>query len=207
MFRQIKEELKTHAPFTVLGAITGIVLMVFFRNLPYKTAENAFYVFHPLHVLLSGMATAAMYRRHKCSVDRRQCNIFVLLVIGYVGALGVATLSDSVIPYLGELLLNMPNRHMHAGFLEKPLLINFLAILGVMIAYFKPATKFPHFGHVLLSTWASVFHIIMAKGQVLPLFSYLVVFIFLFLAVWLPCCVSDIIFPLLFVTDDTDEHK
>jgi hypothetical protein len=29
--------------------------------------------------------------------------------------------------------------------------------------------------------------------------SCLTVFVFLFLAVWIPCCVSDIVFPLLFV--------
>jgi hypothetical protein len=30
--------------------------------------------------------------------------------------------------------------------------------------------------------------------------------IFLFLAVWIPCCTSDIIFPLLFVKDHTIPH-
>jgi hypothetical protein len=57
-------------------------------------------------------------------------------------------------------------------------------------------------GHVLLSTWASLFHIIMSiGGKSLNWFVYAAIFLFLFLAVWIPCCVSDIVFPLLFVKD------
>jgi len=39
----------------------------------------------------------------------------------------------------------------------------------------------------------------MAIGGYLNFLSYFIVLIFLFLAVWLPCCLSDIVFPLLFV--------
>jgi hypothetical protein len=116
-----------------------------------------------------------------------------------VGSIGIATLSDSVIPYLGEILLNMPHREIHLGFIEKWWLVNPLALFGIGIAYLRPSTKFPHFGHVLLSTWASLFHIIMALGQTLNWFTYFGIFIFLFLSVWIPCCLSDIVFPLLFV--------
>jgi len=39
----------------------------------------------------------------------------------------------------------------------------------------------------------------MALGQALDWFTYIGIFIFLFLSVWIPCCLSDIVFPLLFV--------
>ncbi|NQT26064.1 hypothetical protein HQ585_11955, partial [candidate division KSB1 bacterium] len=74
-------------------------------------------------------------------------------------------------------------------------------IAGVLFAYLKPTTKFPHAGYVLFSTWASLFHILMAMSAGLNWISYLVVFLFLFVAVWIPCCVSDIVFPLLFVKE------
>lgn len=199
MFREMLKELKEHAPFTIFGAITGIILMVIFQKLPSRTSYNIFYIFHPMHVVLSALVTASMYGLHKCGRLRSQCNLFVLLAIGYAGSIGIATLSDSLIPYLGEALLNMPHRHVHIGFIEKWWLVNPLALIGIAIAYFRPTTKFPHAGHVLLSTWASLFHIIMAIGQSLTWLSYIIVFFFLFLAVWLPCCISDIIFPLLFV--------
>ena len=201
VFKRIHEELKHHAPFTAFGAITGIVVMIIFRNISAKASYNVFYIFHPAHVLLSALATASMYQLHKCPVERKRCSLLILLIIGYLGSIGIATLSDSVIPYFGEALLKMPHREVHVGFIEKWWLINPLAIIGIAIAYFRPSTKFSHYGHVLLSTWASLFHMIMAGGQPLGLVSYGAVFIFLFLAVWVPCCVSDIIFPLLFIRD------
>ena len=204
MGKQILMELKRHAPFTLFGTITGIAIMTFSLKLSYRVSYNVFYVLHPLHVFLSALVTAAMYKLHTCSrigsnCIKGRCNFWKLTIIGYVGSVGIATISDSLIPYVAEYLLGMPNRGIHLGFIEKWWLVNPLAVLGIVIAYAKPKTKFPHAGHVLLSTWASLFHMIMAKIEILGWFSYFAVFVFLFLAVWLPCCVSDIVFPLLFV--------
>ncbi len=204
MFKQISKELKLHVPFTIFGAISGIVIIALFKNLPPRISYNIFYILHPIHVVLSALVTASMYELHKCGringkCIRGKCNLWVLLIIGYTGSIGIATISDSIIPYLGEVILGMPNREIHIGFIEKWWLVNPLAVLGVAIACRRPATKFPHAGHVLLSTWASLFHIIMAIGQSLHWLVYVAIFIFLFLAVWIPCCISDIVFPLLFI--------
>jgi hypothetical protein len=61
-------------------------------------------------------------------------------------------MSDSLISYIREVLLHMPNKGVHIGFIEKWWLVNPLAITGVVIAYFLPKTKLPHAGHILLST-------------------------------------------------------
>jgi hypothetical protein len=201
---RIPRELKQHAPFTAFGALAGILAMMVSLNLPKDIAYRMFYVFHPLHVVLSALVTASVYRLHTCehfgkTCIRGRCNLWKLLLVGYVGSVGIATISDSIIPYLGEIMLNLPNRGIHLGFIEKWWLVNPLAILGVIFAFFRPETKLPHAGHVLLSTWASLFHILMAVGTTMPWHYYPVIFIFLFLAVWLPCCLSDIVFPLLFV--------
>ena len=63
--RNIASELKGHAPFTLFGASTGIICMLIFRNLPAQTSYRIFYVFHPTHVVLSAMVTAAMFKLHK----------------------------------------------------------------------------------------------------------------------------------------------
>ncbi len=195
MFNLIVKELKEHAPFTTFGALTGIVIMVIFRNMPPSISYTIFYTLHPIHVVLSALVTSSIYRLYKAG----RIKIYSMVLIGYLGSVGIATLSDSIIPYLGEVLLNMPNRGVHLGFVEKWWLVNPLALLGIAIAYFSPSTKFPHSGHVLLSTWASLFHIIMAIGNSMGLVSYLIILLFLFVAVWIPCCLSDIIFPLMFV--------
>jgi len=227
--KYICTQLHHHAPFTVAGALLGVGFMLLFRLLPLpeRTSHLLFDIFHPGHVLLSAMATAAMFRLHK-----KKAHIIVVLIIGYVGSIGIATLSDCVIPYVGEVLLGfhtsahsheqagehqestsetvhkLDGNHVHQdghkeglhfGFIDKWWLVNPLAILGGLIACFRPWTKFPHAGHVLLSIWASLSHILMAMGTEVSFAQWMGVMVFLFLAVWLPCCVSDIVFPLLFV--------
>ncbi len=192
----IGQELRAHVPFTCFGTLTGVVIMLVIvrARVPGNISETLFWILHPLHVLLSAMVTAGMYRLHS------QGKFWKTLLIGYVGAIGIATLSDSLIPYVGEWLLGLPNKGAHLGFIEKWWLINPLAVVGVLLAYFRPRTKFAHAGHVLLSTWASLFHIVMALGDQLSPTTILVVAVFLFLAVWVPCCTSDIVFPLLFAS-------
>ena len=194
MLKDIGKELKAHAPFTAFGALVGIVLMVLivYTNVPRSVSEHLFHICHPLHVLLSALVTAGMYIRHS------KGKIWATILIGYFGSIGIATLSDCLIPYLGEYLLGLPNRGVHLGFLENPWLVNGLAIIGIAIAYVWPKTRFPHAGHVLLSTSASLFHMTMGLGEELTVLMIVLIPIFLFLAVWVPCCTSDIVFPLLF---------
>jgi hypothetical protein len=199
MIQSILTELKAHSPFTILGALTGILIMLLysFVSIPARLSYNIFYTLHPMHVLLSALVTASMYELHSNGKKK----LWVLILIGYCGSIGIATLSDCIIPYFGEVLLDLPNKGVHLGFIEEWWLVNPLALLGIAIAYYNPTTKFPHAGHVLLSTWASLFHIIMAAGESVDWFSYVVIFLFLFISVWIPCCISDIAFPLLFVKD------
>jgi hypothetical protein len=203
MIRLIAKELKNHSPFTAFGALTGIIIMVVivFGNLLPKISpisQNIFYLLHPTHVLLSALVTTALYMKY----GKRK--IWLAILIGYTGSIGIATLSDSIIPYLGEALLDLPNRGIHIGFIEKPLLTNPAALLGIFIGYQKWITKFPHYGHVLISTWASLFHVIMAIGETVSWIQIIVIFIFLFFAVWIPCCTSDIVYPLLFARKEQE---
>jgi len=151
-----------------------------------------FWSLHPIHVFLSALVTTGIYRLHSKN------GIWSTLIVGFVGSVGIATLSDSFIPFLGEWILDFPNRAVHLGFVEKWWLVIPMALVGMLAACFWPKTKVPHAGHVLLSTWASLFHITMALHGNLNLLELGLVFTFLFLAVWVPCCTSDIVFPLLF---------
>ena len=206
MFKRIAHELKEHAPFTLFGSLTGIILMFALRNIPHETAHRFFYVFHPLHIALSAVVTTSLYRIYLAN-DRPGLKMFLkVLAIGYFGSVSIGTLSDSLIPLWGEMFLNMPYRHAHIGFIEKWWVINPVAFIAILIGYKWPYTKFPHAAHVLISTWASLFHMLMAvdSNRVVPYFG---IFIFLFIAVWLPCCFSDIVFPLLFIRGSKDAFK
>jgi hypothetical protein len=194
MLGTVGRELKAHAPFTMLGTLTGAAIMVVLvaARVPGSFSERLFWSLHPLHVLLSALVTAGMYRLHG------RGGVWATLGVGYVGSIGIATLSDCVIPYVGESLLGLPNKGIHLGFIDKWWLVNPLAALGIAMAFLWPRTKIPHAGHVLLSTWASLFHMTMALGENVSVSTLIVIPVFLFLAVWIPCCTSDIVFPLLF---------
>jgi hypothetical protein len=197
MGRRIAKELKEHIPFTALGALTGIIITVIIvlGNVPSHVSNTVFYTLHPLHVLLSALVTTAMYMRYK------KGKIWVAILIGWTGSIGVATISDAIIPYLGGSLLHA-QMEFHVPFIEE-WWINFLALGGIAIGYWRQTTKIPHFGHVLLSTWASLFYIMaFGKAEWIPLLPF--IFLFLFLAVWLPCCTSDIVYPLLFVRKEPE---
>ena len=205
MVSLILHELKHHIPFTLFGAVTGIIIMVIivFGNFLPRVAEvssTVFYVLHPLHVVLSAIVTTSLYRKYGNG------KIWAAILIGYLGSVGIATLSDSIIPFLGESLLNLPNAGIHIGFIEEWQIVNPAALFGIAIAIWKPVTRIPHSGHVLASTWASLFHTIMALETTVSGIELLIIFIYLFLAVWLPCCLSDIIFPLLFAKKGEIPH-
>lgn len=195
--KRVASELEHHIPFTIFGASTGIVLMLILiytnalEQIP-PISETIFFILHPTHIFLSALVTTALYLKYS------KKNIWLAIIIGYTGSIGIATLSDSIIPYLGELLLKLPHAEPHIGFIEEPIIVNIPAFAGILLGYLKGFTRVPHAGHVLISTWASLFHIIMAIGLSVSLVQTLGIFIFLFLAVWLPCCTSDIIYPLLF---------
>ncbi len=193
MLRRIVSELAKHAPFTASGAVTGIIIMaiIVFGNVPSNISYNIFYTLHPLHVVLSALVTTAMYKKYSNG------KIWVAILIGYFGSIGIATLSDAIIPYLGGALLNI-KIGFHLPFIEKWWLVNPMALIGIIIGYVRPATKVPHLGHVLLSIWASLFYFTaFGVAHWIPLLPF--IFLFLFLAVWIPCCLSDIVFPLLFI--------
>jgi hypothetical protein len=97
MYKQILKELKEHMPFTAIGAATGIILIIFFQKLPSESSYNIFYILHPLHVFLSALVTTSMYNFYKCGTNKGKCNMGILIFIGYVGSVGIATLSDSII--------------------------------------------------------------------------------------------------------------
>jgi len=224
--KHILAELKGHAPFTLFGALLGIFFMLVFKNTSGVTSHRLFSVFHPGHVILSAMVTASMFKLH--STKKR---FFLVLLVGYFGSIGIATLSDIIIPHIGSELLgldvpthahiheqvessdkrgvhdNEAEHHgskIHLGFIEEWYIVNPAAFLGVLIAYFLPRTKFPHAGHVLVSTWASSSYLLMSLDREITSGVFVGIFVILFIATWLPCCISDIVFPLLFVKSDIE---
>jgi hypothetical protein len=98
----ILAELKAHAPFTLFGAATGILAMFVFAKASTQVSLRLFQVFHPAHVVLSAVVTASLFKLHE-----KKPNFLWVLLVGYFGAIGVATLSDCILPYFGEDILGV----------------------------------------------------------------------------------------------------
>jgi hypothetical protein len=201
MRKAIWHELIHHIPFTASGAVFGIAAMaaVSLAHTPQNVSQVLFFTFHPLHVIFSAMVTTAMYRKFGAK------RLWLVIIIGYVGSVGIATISDAFIPYLEGRTLSI-NMAFTVPFLSTAVvpyfhlpewvLVNCAAAIGIAFGMLRPKTTLPHMTHVLLSTWASLFGFTaFGTADWLPLLP--VIFIYLFLAVWLPCCFSDIVFPLL----------
>jgi len=203
MKSELIKEFRHHGPFTLLGAAASVTIMVAIRHwfpgaLSTERAKELFEFSHPLHVVLSAMVTSAMYRNYRSRGKNSWAGLLAVVLVGYFGSIGVATLSDCLIPYWAELFLGMKNAHSHLGIVEMPVIINLAALLGIGAAFFSSKTHFPHAGHILLSTMASLFHILRAQEGGFGLVQGVLIILFLFIAVWVPCCFSDIAFPLLF---------
>jgi hypothetical protein len=227
--KHILIELKGHAPFTCTGAFLGILFMLIFRNIDSSGSHLLFSIFHPSHVVLSAMVTSSMFRVHELKK-----NFLIIIVISYFGSVGIATLSDIIIPHFGAKItgLEMPTHSqmhekdsqngdlkseeiysvksgqneggVHLGFIEEWYIVNPAAFLGIILAFFIPRTKLPHAGHVLISTWASSSYLLMTVTNEMSIAAAFAIFTTLFIAIWIPCCISDIVFPLLFIEPDIE---
>lgn len=170
--------------------------------------QPLFHVFHPAHMLFSAAATTAMFWRY----ERR---VIKALVIGLIGAIGICGLSDIVMPQLSLGMLGK-RTPWHVCVYEHPSMVLSFAAVGVMVGLAASAgvhrsTFFSHSLHVFCSTMASTFYLIGPLGQLAWIDDVGVVFLFIIVAVMVPCCLSDIVFPLFLAQGakrryNLDEH-
>ena len=196
-------ELGAHLPYSIFGVVVSIVIigiLTFFtiilkaQELLPKAGQELFHIFHPVHILLSAIVTTAMFWKH----ERRFIKTFL---IGFAGSIGICGLSDILLPYFGGILLGTPMQ-LHICILEHPHIIISFAIIGVSAGFLVPgaiekSTEFSHSIHVLISSLASILYLI-SFGITEWMHMIGGIFLVTILAVMLPCCLSDIAFPLIF---------
>jgi len=188
------EEIKEHIPFTGGASLIATVLVAII-SLVYKQefisiSGGLFELLHPLHIIFSAFVTTAIYYKYKKQ-------IIPAILIGVIGAIIIGSLSDIILPYLEANLLLLETQF-HLPLIKEPIQIIGAALMGSILGLFMLKTKFPHFVHVFLSVFASLFYITAYSTNLTPLYL-IAVFLIVFVAVIIPCCLSDIIFPLLFI--------
>jgi len=157
-------------------------------------ARLFFHLFHPAHMLFSAAATAAMF----CRYERRWLKA---IVVGLVGAIGVCGISDIAMPHVSLMILRIA-APWHICVIEHPELVLPFAAVGVLIGIGSAhrglqSTIFSHSLHVLASTMATIFYMVGPMGTVAWIDKLGEVFVMVVLAVMVPCCMSDIVFPTL----------
>jgi hypothetical protein len=170
----------------------GVLTVLLEKKILPVQAGRLFHVFHPLHLLFSATATTAMFWRHDKALPKAA-------IIGFVGAVVVCGISDIIIPFVAGELLGV-KMHLHICVIERPGLILPFVLFGIFTGLVVPAaiqsTIFSHAAHIFISSMASILYLV-SFGLTEWIYVGGMVFIYMVLAVVIPCCTSDIIFPLL----------
>lgn len=192
-FKQITDELRHHAPFTATATLVAVLIVVFLVYLlEFSVSEEIFHVFHYSHLFVSAIVTAGIFFKYRP-------RFFLALMIGVTGAVLIGSLSDILFPFLISSLLGI-EAHFHLPLFEESIPVLFFASVGSLFGVLTKTTETPHFVHVFLSVFASLFYLLVFSSTFIS-----VAFFIVFIAVIIPCCLSDIVYPLLFVSSGKKE--
>ena len=199
-------ELICHLPYAIFSVAFSIAVLSFVTYFslddPVETvcrkSEILFHSFHFMHIVFAATGTLIAFFRFSKNITRA-------LLLGVISPMIFCTLSDSILPYIGGRLLGV-HMHFHLCFLtELSNVIPFLIagiINGFAISrhYGDRQTLYAvssHAIHILISSLASIFYLV-AHGCTDWYRIIGMVFIFLIIAVVIPCTLSDVVVPMLF---------
>ncbi|MCK5449974.1 hypothetical protein KAI32_03855, partial [Candidatus Pacearchaeota archaeon] len=180
----ILRELKNHLPFTLISSLMAGILVATFYSIDktYFLAiiPTLFEFIHPAHVLVSAMATSAIYWKYKKSLIKT-------VLVGITGAILIGSLSDVFFPWATGNLFSL-HTHFHLPIITNPILIISVALIGSLAGIYC-MFRVSHSIHVFLSIFASLFYILAFSVEV-NILTILLISLLVFLAVYIPCCIS-----------------
>lgn len=209
--RALARELGVHVPYALFATALGMMLIGALDYVSVSAVarhrvegmKSLFHVFHPVHLFLSATATTAMFWKYERRLTRA-------VLVGMAGSVGLCSLSDIAFPFFGGLLAGA-DMGFHVCILEDPAGIMLFAVAGVIAGTVGAdsvanLTVFSHSAHVLVSTMASLCYLIgFGLGDWVDRIGY--VFLVTVIAVLVPCCTSDIVFPLACVSRAGAERR
>ncbi len=219
----LRGELAHHLPYAIFSVAIGLVILsildVFGLNSGHHghvCAEHAhgmhgahllFHSFHFLHIIFAVTGSLIMFSRFSANLIRGA-------VVAVVSSIIFCTLSDVILPYIAGLMLGV-NMRFHLCFAsELHNIIPFLSIglingivMSKHVSSLKPFYSVgSHFGHILISSLASLFYLV-SEGfdNWYPQMGLL--FVFLVIAVVVPCTLADVVVPMFFAKSRKDNEK
>jgi hypothetical protein len=163
-----------------------------------KVAHRLFHNFHYLHILFAATGAVLTFRRYSK-------NIVLGILVGFLVPAVFCTMSDMIIPYLGGRVVDL-NMQFHLCFISHldsilPFLIGGVINGWVMSSHASGLQLFYslgfHFFHIFISSMASVLYLVSFGLHNWAKFMG-PLFVFLIIAVLLPCTLSDIVVPMFF---------
>jgi len=197
--KKIIHELEHHSPFTFSASLIAVILVfIILKTSNFVISSSLFEAAHLIHLFASAIVSAAIFYKYKS-------NFLQALLIGITGAILIGSLSDVFLPYLGGVIFNLKTKF-HLPLIEEPILVLSIVIIGSLAGIKTKLTKLPHFIHVFLSVFAGLFYLLVFSTS-LTILNYILIFVIVFITVLIPCCLSDIIFPFLFLENKIKQCK
>jgi hypothetical protein len=196
-------EFAHHFPYTLVGSLIAMAGAWWFgaellhqgrADELFLQSRSLFHLSHPLHICLSAIATTSLFWRYERHLLRA-------VLVGGLGTIIPCGLSDYVFPYVGGRLLGQP-MELHMCIVDHPQLFFPFLALGIMGGFWAEERLtgghlFSHGAHVFVSGAASLLYL-MSFGFAAWMTDVRLVFpalVTVVLAVWIPCCISDIVVP------------
>lgn len=201
----IFSELMCHFPYAIFSVALSLAILSLLNYMTCSSFEShvlcdaaqvAFHNFHFLHIVFAATGTLIAFFRFSD-------NIFRGLLVGIFSTLTFCTLSDSVLPYFAGRLLGVDMEFHLCLVSELRNIVPFLCIglcNGLVMGKYHISrggfySVFSHFFHILVSSLAATFYIV---SHGLTDWHHVIgmLFIFLVIAVVVPCTLSDVVVPM-----------
>ncbi len=199
-------ELMCHLPYAIYSVAFGLTLLSFVTYFSFedpfailcRKSDVLFHSFHFMHIVFAATGTLVTFFRFSR-------NIFKALILGVLSPAIFCTLSDSILPYIGGKILGV-HMHFHLCFVTELSNVLPFLIVGIINGFVMSAHQekrqwlyaiTSHALHILVSSLASIFYLV-SHGCTDWYLIIGPVFIFLIIAVVVPCTLSDVVVPMLF---------
>lgn len=203
----VRSELTHHLPYAIFSVAFALIILSFvtltFNSMvdllvARKGARMLFHSFHFMHIVFAATGTLITFRRFSKA-------LFPSIMIGILSPALFCTLSDSILPYLGGRALGVDMSFHLCFFTELANVLPFLFI-GIINGFVlsrhsqenqKVYSIFSHFIHIFISSLASTFYLV-AHGFMDWYKDIGFVFLFIIIAVVIPCTLSDVVVPMAY---------
>jgi hypothetical protein len=203
----LTHELLHHLPYAIFSVSFALILLSLVSHVgpavidladTAQKADALFHNFHFLHIIFAATGTVITFLRFSNSFLKG-------LFVGIFSPAVFCTLSDAVLPYYGGRMLGVAMDWHVCFYSELPNVLPFL-IIGVINGFVMARHHYSkladfsvgsHFVHILVSSMAASFYLL-SHGFVDWSARIGFVFLFLIVAVLVPCTVSDVVIPMLF---------